>query len=274
MSTCIERIACKDCDSSDSLQVFLNIDEALGMEYYSSFCFGTCYQAKGDPYTGTAPPKIHVKTEEEIRLEAEEILTCPIFKPKKDYRGIPSKFYENWGCRTLYSEFDGKTPYAVGFPYYDFGFLSGWKVRPFKKKDMFGIGRTASCDPFGFARAMKLVGNVLWITEGEFDAIALDYCLSLVGTRESYPVVSLTHGWGSLPKNFEYIKNRVFKKFKYIVLVLDDDENGKRAEQNALEIWPDNVYIVSKPKGMKDANDAVKAGLGVDMGNLALNFMK
>ena len=277
-SACGERMPCPDCGSSDAVQAFINEDKALGLVWYTSFCFGKCWDNKGDPYGSKEPPKAHIKTEAEVREEVAVIKSCKLFDPKKPYRGIPAEYYKRWGCRLLYSEFDGKTPYAIGFPYSNYGKLVGWKARAFKlnakgKKSFWGIGRTTDVDPFGLVRALHIGGDALYITEGEFDAIALDYCLSMVGNSRGYPVVSLTAGGGSIEKNFDHIKTRVRHRFKYIVLVLDDDDVGKKAENTAKELWPE-VIVVSKPKGSKDANDAVKAGKAVEMGNLALNFKR
>lgn len=270
-SACIEKLPCPACGSSDSIQAYLNIDEDLGVEWYTSFCHGACWENKGDPYTGTIGPTVHIKSESEIQAEIDTVRSCPIFAPKKAYRGIPPQCYKRWGCRTLYSEFDGRTPYAIGFPLSGNGDLLGWKCRPFKKKDFYGIGRTANTDPFGFARAIKFNTEVLWWTEGEFDAIALEYSMILASEKDRYPVISLTHGGGSIRKNFEEVEDRV-GHIKWHVLVLDDDEVGHLAEETAIEMWPDKIIVIRKPKGCKDANDAVKAGLAVQMGKLALNF--
>jgi len=278
-SVCIEKITCPDCSVQPNthLQTYLNVDDSLGMEWYTSFCHGSCWEIKGDPYGDKVAPKAVIKTPAQLKEEADDIKLCAHFNPKGGYRGIPAAFYKSFSCRLLLSEYDGKTPNGVAFPYSDYGKLCGWKARLFKltsdgKKIFYAIGRTADADPFGLARAIAVGGDTLWITEGEFDAIALDYCMVLAGNQEKYAVVSLTAGGGSLEKNFDYIESRVKRKFKYIVLVLDDDEVGKLAEVAAQELWGNRVHIVNKPKGSKDANDAVKAGQAVEMGKLALNF--
>ena len=273
MSTCIEKLPCKDCGSSDSIQSYLNIDDSLGLEWYTSFCHGECWENKGDPYTKTGAPVVIPKTEAEIREEVEVIRTCGLFKTSQPFRGIPPEFYTSWGCRLLLSEFDGKSPYAIGFAYSDYGELTGWKCRPFRSKNFFAMGKTSDVDPFGWTRAIKLGGNILWVTEGEYDAIALDYCMVLAGPKWRYPVISLTQGGGSIEKNFKHIEDRI-GRYDYVVLVLDDDKVGWKAEQTAMEMWPDKVRLVRKPKGSKDANDAVKAGQAIEMGTLALNFKK
>ena len=269
MATCIEKLPCPDCGSSDSLQTYLNVDDALGLEWVSAFCHGECWETKPDPYSGNIP-EVHIKTEEEIQEEIEAVKTCKIFKPRKQFRGIPSAMYRSWGVRLLYSEFDGKTPYAIGFPVTLHGELVGYKCRPLRKKDFWGIGQTNSIDPFGFERALRLGGKTLWFTEGEFDAIALDYCLTVVGDKPKYPVVSLSHGGGSITQNLELIMDRLkINNYKNLIFVLDDDKVGHEAEAEALRLWP-SAYIVRKPKGCKDANDAVKLRKTKEMGKLAL----
>lgn len=273
-STCIEKLPCPDCNSPGGLQTYLNVDEDLGMEWISSFCHSACWEEKGDPYTDGKIPEVHVKTPEEIAEEVAIVKSCKIFDLRKSYRGIPIEFYRSWGCRLLYSEFDGKTPYAIGFPMSDMGKLEGWKCRPLRKKDFYGIGRTNDVDPFGLERAFQLGGDILWFTEGEFDAIALDYCLTVAGGRNMYPVVSLTHGGGSLEKNLLKIIDRLKERgIKKLVFVLDDDDVGKAAGAVAQSMWP-NVFIIRKPKGCKDANDAVKLGHEEEMGKLALGIIK
>ena len=272
-TTCGDRMSCKDCGSSDAVQAFINEDKALGMEWYSSFCFGKCYEQKGDPYSGKEAPKVLVKTPEQLKEEVTLIKSCKPFVVSEPYRGIPPEFFNGWGCRTLLSEFDGKTPYAIAFPYSDYGDLSGWKARPFKKKTFWGIGKTKDVDVFGLVRALRLGGDTLWIVEGEFDAIALNYCLSLYGEEDQYPVVSLTMGGGSISKNLQYIETRVRHRFKHKVLVLDNDDVGIKAEETAKNLWPE-VITVSKPGKSKDANDAVMKDLAREMGELALNFIE
>ena len=273
MSTCIEKLPCKDCGSSDSVQTYLNQDKDLGIDWYTSFCHGECWEGKGDPYTDGKAPQVEVKSEGQIREEIQTISSCKPFKPTQDFRGIPPSRYVAWGCRLLYSEFDGKTPYAIGFPYSNYTELSGWKCRPFLHKNFFAVGKTSNVDLFGWVRAKYLGGDTLWVTEGEFDAIALEYCMILAGKEKNYPVTSLSQGGGSIRKNLEFMEDRL-GNYKHIALVLDDDKVGRIAEKTALEMFPDKIRIISKPKGNKDANDALKAGLAIEMGKLALEFKK
>lgn len=272
MGVCVEKLPCKDCGSSDSLQSFY--DEVKDTHY--SICFGKCGLApKGNPYKDGVVPDVQTKSKEQVEEEVRDIQACKIFYPKKEpWRAIPSEYFKSWGVRLLCSEYDGVTPYAAGFPMSDEGTLVGWKAITLHGKKFFSVGSTRGCDPFGMERAMRVGGKTLYITEGEYDAIALDYCLvkSQEGKdwgKKMYPVISLTAGGGSITKNLKKIRKRIKSKFKEIVLVLDNDEVGKLAEKAAREVMPE-VKVVDKPKGCKDANDALIKGLAIEMGNATL----
>ena len=275
MGQCLEKIKCPDCDSTRSLQTFLDTEKGT----YYGICFGQCGQEyKADPYqNGGDPPEVKIKTPEEIMEEVRAVQKCTKFQGlggKPTYRGIDVRAFSSWGVRLLVSEFDGKTPYAIAFPYTNDGRLCGWKCRTIKKKDFFGLGTTRDVDMFGWERANKIGGKRLYITEGEFDAIALDYALVLTqrGTKYSknkYPVVSLTSGGGSVAANLAKLRKRISKRFDEIVLVFDNDEVGQEAEKEAQKLWPD-VLRADKPGNCKDANEAVEKGLTKELGTMVL----
>ena len=270
---CVEKLPCPDCGSSDGRQVFYN----EGPDTYTSFCFAKCNETKGNPYKEGEAPVIKVKTEEEIKEEIRDIQKCNYFKgvtADKKHRSIPASFFKSWSVRLLLSEYDGTTPAALGFPYSDAGPLAGWKIIPLKSKDFWTLGNCKGADPFGFERAMKLGGKRLYITEGEYDAIALDFCLvesqkNTKFARKGYPVISLPAGAGSMAKALKKIRKRIKNRFSEVVLVVDNDEIGLASEKIAQTLMPD-ILRADKPSGCKDANDAVKKGLAADMGRMAM----
>jgi twinkle protein len=274
MGQCVEKLPCEDCGGSDCLQSFY--DDIKDTHY--SICFGGCgMAAKGNPYAEGEGPKVEPKTPEQIMQEVKLIQKCAAFKGlegKPTWRGIPIESFRSWGVRTLISEYDGITPYALGFGYTSESKLVGWKCIPLKGKNMFSLGDTKDSDMFGWERANKIGGKRLYITEGEYDAIALDYCLVQANknskfSKKGYAVVSVTSGGGSIVKNLKKLRKKIRKRFSEVVLVLDNDAVGDAAEKEAQKVWPE-VLRVDKPTGCKDANDAVKQKLHIEMAQLAM----
>ena len=264
MSICIEKIPHDTCGSSDALQVFYDDIKDI----YTGYCFN-CNTWLPDPYKGREPTASkHKKTEEELREEVTEIQRLPIFN--LPIRSIPPVSFKQWGCRLSVSEYDGKTPFAIHFGYQNpNGKVVAWKTRPLEKKAFWCVGNISKADPFGFSRALSIASKTLYITEGEFDAIALEVCLKNVNKQgnyknKEYSVISLTRGWGSITKDLDNIRSRIKGVFKEIVLVMDDDEKGKEAEKAAQRVMPD-ILIASKAQGCKDANECLIKGRGDEL---------
>lgn len=266
MATCIEKTKCPGCDHN-SLQTWINEDGR-----YSSFCFGQCGKPFGDPYKDKPPPEVEIKTPEQLAEELEDIKKCPYFMVK--HRGIPGNVYKAWGCRLLVSEYDGKTPYAIAFPYTDEDEqVCGYKVVTLKGKSFWTIGNVRDALPFGITRALRMGGRRLYITEGEYDAIALEICFkeSVKGTKyekQKNAIVSLPAGGGSVKKCMTKAWDILSAHFDEFVMVVDDDEIGKKAEKDFQSLFP-GALVSDKPFGCKDANDALKQGKMREMAQLA-----
>ena len=260
MGSCVEKLPCPDCGSSDSRQVFYNDEE----DTFSSYCFSKCNAQKGSPYTKDKPrPEILDKTAEQIFQEVQEIKKLPLMH--KAIRGIPKKYLEDWRVRYSVSEYDGKTPWAVYFGYQDGNKLVRWKGRGISKKVFWGVGAARGVDPFGYTRALKNRAKRLYICEGEYDAIALDYALTknAAGGKYAdmkYSIISLPHGTSSIVDTLKRIIGRCKTVFKEIVLVMDNDEAGKKAEKEAQKLLP-GVLRADMPIGCSDPNDAVEKGM-------------
>lgn len=268
MSNCVRKEKCPDCDSPTGLQVYYNEEK----KNFTGFCFSGCNEFKGVLYKDGNVPEFTPKTQEEIDQEIRDIQECKYFKSitkDKKHRGIPEEFFRSWGIRMLVSEHDGVTPNAVAFGYQKDKDLLGWKVATLKSKHFWAVGNTKNADPFGMQRALQIGGKRLYVTEGEWDAVALDYALVEANkgskfSKKGYPVVSLSAGAGSIVENLKVIMKKSKGKFDEIVLVLDNDEPGLRAEKVAQRLNPD-ILVATKPAGCKDANDAVKKGLASTM---------
>lgn len=249
------------CEHEDNpkklnLQVFYN-------EQYNNFtgyCFSCGYHVGPEELSGEKKPKFKVKTDEEIRAEVQEVRELPTVPAK--FRGIPAKFYAAWGVRQGVSEKDGKTPFAVYYGYTSGTSVIGWKVRQLAHKNFWSVGATKDADPFGWLSARKRAGKRIFITEGEQDAIALDYILQLYDGKNPkfknrrHAIISLPNGVDSVTRTLKLVKHAGWKE---IVLVMDNDGAGKKAISAAQKLLS-NIQMVDMPMGCKDANDAAMAG--------------
>lgn len=262
---CVQKMAhdhpnCKST-SGKSLQVWINEDES-GKRFYSGFCFA-CGIPVPNPY-GDNPPdptEIKVKTPEEIQEELNEITSCPVFD--LDHRGIEPSFWGDARVRLLYSEYDGKTPYALAHGFTKNGRLARWKIKLLNKKVIWSVGDTQDNDPYNWEAAKLIGGKTLYITEGEEDCIALRQILKTMNRGSQYEeldfaVISLTDGSDSVHKSLAGKAEEIKQRWEQVVLVLDDDEPGKKAAKEACRLLP-GAMIATLPA--KDANDCLKRGL-------------
>lgn len=118
-----------------------------------------------------------------------------------------------------------------------------------------------------------LYGRWLWspneklfvtVTEGEEDMMAV---MQVQGYQ--YPVVSLPKGSSdarkSISEDLKYLLG-----FKYVILAFDNDECGKEATRQCLDLFePGQVRIAEWP--LKDANDMLIAGRGDEIKNILFN---
>lgn len=119
---------------------------------------------------------------------------------------------------------------------------------------------------FGDFKKALLYGQNLWrtggkavvITEGEIDAISVSQVQD-----HKWPVVSVPNGAKgakkALQRQLEWLES-----FESIVLMLDNDEEGRKAAQECIDLFtPGKVKIATLP--LKDANDMLKANRGPEI---------
>lgn len=263
MGKCVEKLPHKTdkCNSRDGLQVFL---EDNGK--YTGFCFA-CNTRVENPY-GDKPadykPVIKVKTDEEIRQELEEISQyashpIPSRKLKAEYLNV-------YGVKVGVSEIDGETPNSAFFPYADAdGKIVGYKARLLEEKRMWGVGSLKNVMFFGWHFAITTGAKRLYITEGEFDAVALFQIFKDKSKGTQYAdfnpaIVSLSHGASSAVRDIQRHLPEIRKYFKEIVLVFDNDVPGKNAAEAVVKLLPE-VMVANLP--CKDANEALIEGKSV-----------
>lgn len=257
------RVTCPDCIIEDGEGAEKRAFVFYNQEYdnYSAYCYKHCTLIK-NPFKKGEEPVITKKTYEEKQEQSLQVKELP--NVDREIRGIPAKMYSNWGVKMAFSEYDGKTPYAIYYPYGSTTELKGWKQRNLLVKSFSSVGDTKGAMPFGWVKAMKAGARRLYITEGEQDAIALDYALMLVNNKNpkykgaKNAIISLPDGAGSAGKTMKLIHDE--GAWKEIILVFDNDEAGKAAVKAVQKVNRD-VLVATMPTGCKDANDAVKKKL-------------
>lgn len=259
MKKTVEKIA-HSCGTRSALQVWVDENGA-----YDGFCF-SCKKPVPNPYEGRDPdykPTFTVKSDEQIAIEIEEALHLPVHDlPTRKLKAVYLGYF---GITVGVSGVDGITPETVHFPYTDeeSGEVVGFKVRLLDPKRMWAIGNTRDAVPFGWEQAKKAHGKKLFITEGEFDAVALFQILKEKNKATAYadnnpPVISIPAGVSSVNKCLGKYRSEIEKYFKEIVLVFDQDKPGQEAVQEALKIFPHATVVQSLPA--KDLNDCLIQG--------------
>lgn len=264
---CIEKIKhnVEHCTSDRGLQVFF--DDAKNK--FTGYCFSCA--AKGlaayveNPYEGDTPTPPTIKTKEEIEQEIEEVRELGV--PNFEFRGIPKEYFKNAGVRLAFSEYDGKTPFSLNFPYTLDGKLIGFKTIMLDKKAMWSVGNIRGADLFNWEVAKKKGVRRLYVTEGEFDCRALEFMLEEHARKKNsqynkFAVVSLPHGVGSAVSTLGRMRKEIEGLFEQVVLVFDNDEPGRKAVKDVEKVMP-GVLVATYPTQAKDANEALLAGDGM-----------
>lgn len=255
MSTCVEKLP-HSCGTDRGLQVFLQEDGS-----YNGHCF-SCGMHVADPYKERPDykPEVKVKTEADIKAELQEIRKLKAIELPE--RMLKKESLEHFGVRIGFSEQDGKTPMLAAFPYRVDKNVTGAKMATLSKpKKVWSVGRMKGVDLFGWKEAVATGDKRLYITEGEFDCIALWQVIRENNKGEyagNIPaVVSIPHGAASAARDIGRVLQKIKQHFKEIVLVFDMDEVGRKASEEVCKILPE---AMSAELPAKDANECLMEG--------------
>lgn len=223
-----------------------------------SYCNRCAYSEPADTFTPVGASFREDKNDEELAAEVEEVQTFPFLSIPD--RNISQEVAERFGVRSSLSTANRDVATAHYFPKTTEGVTKGFKVRFLSGKYFGAEGNAKKAEFFGIDQCPKQ-GNKLFITEGEYDAMAL-YETFLSNTKQEWvgriAIVSLAYGAGS--EKTEVLRNREFLAgFKEIICVFDQDDAGRKAAENFKQALPDKVVIYAR-YSEKDPCEAVAAG--------------
>jgi twinkle protein len=259
MGECIEKILHKEC-GSEALQVFAGEDGKV-----NGYCYA-CDTYVDNPYgearlaSDLPKPKLS-KTKEELEelfKDIEDCGSCDL--PNRRLRGDSLALY---GIKIGMDTKTGKIPTAAYFPYTSEGAVIKYKVKLLARKTMWSIGSAKDLDLFGWEQAKASGARRLIITEGEWDAVALNKIFDMY-TKPEYKdnvpaVVSLINGASSAGKDLARLAPKIRRHFQDIVFCFDDDEAGRLAVEAGMKALPEATSITLPSK---DANACLMEGTG------------
>lgn len=272
---------CPECPSRNAFTIWLKPD-GITMDAH---CYACGYHK--DPYKGSLNPSIDSNADDlldqptsvttkqtyqpptkDLHLKdslkvgnVEECLAHPI-RELSD-RKLSYASCEKYGVRVGVDTRDGISPIYHLYPYHDEdGEVTGFKQRITKTKEFFSIGHCKSYQLFG-RNSVKPSGTKLFITEGELDCLSVYQVLKENSSIDWEPsVVSLPHGAQSAAKSISENLDLI-DSYDQIILVFDQDPQGKQAAKDVCKLLAGKVYTVKLPK--KDPNKMLMDGLGTQL---------
>lgn len=207
--------SCEDCGSSDGRAVYKS---------GSSYCF-VCEKYSGEKPDFKPIPLVKINKNMDNSNDKERWNDSEINLPIPD-RNISSETSSKFKIRFVLDE-NGQVIERL-YPYTKNGKLVGYKRR-ILPKDFVSAGDMRSADPFGMS-FFPSGGKYLSIVEGEEDALAL---YEMSGGKSSVISLKSTSGVKKAfsKEVFDYINS-----FENIILCLDNDEVGKKATKELINI--------------------------------------
>lgn len=246
------------CNGTETVQVFQQEDGSK-----NGFCFkcGTWFSNEQLEEHGVSFTEPRAKkSPEEIKRELLSVQELPFTA----YRGISLESAKAFGIRSSLSEEDGETVIVRHYPYTRDLEDNGYRNKIVQNKQFYVSGELSGCDLFNLRNALAHRGYKFFITEGEEDAASLRDILQkhASGGFKEPAITSLPYGATGSQSALQRALPRIKAAgFKDVVLVFDQDEAGKAAEQIAQKVFNDsglNVLIARFSE--KDANDMLQKG--------------
>ena len=228
-------------DTSPSLVLYDKVEQGIGWDYH---CFSCA--AHGNAVSMLAGLKMTPSEEHaEAMLRRDFGLELPDKLTLKDfceYKGLDLKFVQDSaGWR--------EQPNGIVMPYYDAGHVVIHnKIRvKYQGKDKYVYEKQTGnplnhMAPYGLHWLDAYDDTALYITEGETDCITM--------RQAGFQVLGFPSTNGFKPEFAMFLR-----RFASIIVVRDNDEAGWTLLTDLAEQFPENLYMVVLPRGIKDVNN-------------------
>jgi len=237
---------CINCKSSDAVSIYQKPDGTFDGHCFSCESYITPNQV-AEHYN------IGEKEEEVSDFDPSSIMSLPMRGWRE--RRVGKEVTEMYGVRTELAECG--TMIKRHYPVTEDGELVGYHTRDCLKKGFYTQGKNKTTSEF-FGQSLFTSGNkFLVICGGEEDAMSLQQALKMKNPKFTTAVVSPTNGEASVAAqikgNYEWVTG-----FEKVILMLDNDEPGRKATDEALKLLkPGQGYIAKLV--LKDPNEYIKA---------------
>lgn len=270
MGVFLRHEACDSCGSSDGRAIY---DDG---SYYCWVCNkGTLSDEAKQSLKEKRKGKVKVKSMNDTSEETQVVKsTKPVItedKAKeikeqtsiqgKGFRGLKDEYTKQFGVRYSYSEETGEVT-DQWYPVTQEGQLTGYKIREVPK-NFRSIGRTgADCELFGQFKFNR-GGKYVLLVEGELCQLSAYQMLAEYnknrGSDFETAVVSPTIGANAQKQVAAQYK--FFDSFDQIIIAMDSDEAGKKAEEKLVKVLPKGKVKIMNLR-YKDSNEYLEAGKG------------
>ena len=232
------RLPCSDCGSSDALAEYSD---------GHTFCFSCQTRHNGD---------------DEVAIQVQPVKDKPgILAGKPEAlpaRKITEETCRKWSYHIV--DYNGQRVHAANYIVPGDGVVAQ-KLRT-RSKDFPWRGNRKAFEGLYGQWLWPSGGRMVVCTEGEIDALSVSQL-----QQNKWPVVSLVDGAQSASRGIKQALTYL-SSFDKVILMFDNDENGRKATKDAYKILPaGKAYIAKLPDDLKDANEALVKGRGSDVIN-------
>lgn len=268
MGVFLRHEACTSCGSSDGRAIY---DDG---SYYCWVCNkGTLSEEVKQSLKEKRKGKVKVKSMQDTSEETQVVKsTKPVITEEKakeikeqtsiqgkGFRGLKDEYTKQFGVRYSYSEETGEVIEQY-YPVTQESTLTGYKIREVPK-NFRSIGRTgADCELFGQFKFNR-GGKYVLLVEGELCQLSAYQMLAEYnknrGSDFETAVVSPTIGANAQKQVAAQYK--FFDSFDQIIVAMDSDEAGKKAEEKLVKVLPKGKVKIMNLR-YKDSNEYLEAG--------------